>query len=61
VSLRVFNAEGRQVAEVLNNNFDAGNHSVIFSQKYLPHGLYFFRLDFTGNKLSESVSLKMMR
>ncbi len=61
VSLRVFNAEGRQVAEVLNNNFDAGNHSVIFSQKNLPHGLYFFRLDFTGNKLSESVSLKMMR
>ncbi|MDZ7267012.1 MAG: DUF4397 domain-containing protein [candidate division KSB1 bacterium] len=44
VTLKVFDALGREVALVASGAFEAGRHSVTFDTQGLPSGTYFYRI-----------------
>jgi hypothetical protein len=44
VQLKVFNVIGQEVATVLNEKRNAGNHEVTFDASKLPSGVYFYSL-----------------
>ena len=44
VTLKVYNTIGEEVAELINENIDAGNHNVVFDASNLPTGAYFYRI-----------------
>ncbi|MCG6912888.1 T9SS type A sorting domain-containing protein [bacterium BMS3Abin03] len=44
VALRIYNTIGEQVAELLNEEKDAGSYSVKFNGSNLPSGIYIYRL-----------------
>lgn len=48
VKLNVFDITGRLVAEILNQNLQAGNHEVSFNAQGLSSGAYFYRLEANG-------------
>ncbi|MDD4213542.1 MAG: PKD domain-containing protein [Bacteroidales bacterium] len=60
VKLRVYNVFGVCVSELVNEEQMSGKHSVVFSAKNQPAGMYSFRLDFTGENDSNCVVLKMI-
>lgn len=48
VTLRVYNAIGQQVAELINEVKQAGVHKVEFNASNLPSGVYFYKLQSDG-------------
>ncbi len=44
VSLRLFDARGRELAMLMDGLQDAGKHQLTFNSTYLPSGIYFFQL-----------------
>lgn len=44
VNLTVYSVDGRKVAELVNSNKGAGNHSVIWDASGLSSGVYIYRL-----------------
>jgi len=56
VKLAVYNAEGKEVAELLNGVVKSGLHSIDFNAENLNSGIYFYKLT-TGNLI---ISKKMM-
>lgn len=56
VSLKVYNALGKEVAELVNQNLSAGNYSVDFNASRLSSGIYFYTI--TTNNFS--VTKKMI-
>ena len=53
VSLRVFDAMGREVATLVSGELPAGNHSLQWNGTGLPSGVYFYRISagsMTGTK-----------
>jgi hypothetical protein len=44
VVLNVYNVLGQRVVTLLNENMDAGTHSVNFDAQSLPTGIYFYEL-----------------
>jgi hypothetical protein len=44
LSLRVFDLAGRQVATLVNDRLQAGDHSLDFEAGRLPSGIYFYQL-----------------
>ncbi|MEO6696003.1 MAG: choice-of-anchor J domain-containing protein [Ignavibacteria bacterium] len=55
VSLKIFNVQGKEVVELLNENKLPGNYTVEFNGENLPSGIYFYTLK-AGN-FSESKKL----
>lgn len=55
VTLEVFDVLGRDVAMLVNEQMDAGEHSVVFDASGLTGGVYFYRL-----QAGKFVSLKKM-
>lgn len=49
VSLKVYNISGREVANLLDGALSAGEHTVNFNAKNLSSGIYFARLEASGN------------
>jgi len=49
VVLTIYNVLGEKLFEVLNQNMNAGLHTIQFNAKSLPSGIYFYELK-TGNK-----------
>ncbi len=43
-SLRIFNGIGEEGAEVVNNELNAGYHTLNFSAGNLKSGIYFYRI-----------------
>ena len=60
VKLKVFNAIGELVTELVNEKQESGKHSIVFSQKNLPEGMYTFKLEYTGLNKTKSLILKMV-
>ena len=53
VSLKVYNTLGKEVKTLVNEEKSAGTYEVEFSSKYLPSGIYFYKItvgDFTQAK-----------
>lgn len=49
VSIKVFNAVGEEIGEVVSGNFTNGIHSVDFDASGLSSGVYFYRITAIGN------------
>ena len=60
VKIKAYNATGELVSEIINEEQIAGKHMVDFSPKYLPAGMYTFKLEFVGLNRSECLILKMI-
>ncbi len=48
VNLAVFDLQGREVAQLLNGTFSAGQHQATFDASNLPSGTYLYRLNVDG-------------
>jgi len=57
VSLKVFDLLGREVAELVNNELHAGEHTVKFDASNLPSGVYFYRLTADGQSITKRMLL----
>lgn len=57
VALKIFNTLGEQVAEVVNENLEAGNHSYNFNASSLPSGLYIYSLQTDEKTISKKMTL----
>ncbi|HNX87526.1 MAG TPA: T9SS type A sorting domain-containing protein [Paludibacteraceae bacterium] len=60
VRLKVYNTIGEMIAEPVNESQLSGKHSVVFSPKNLPAGMYTFKLEYTGLNKSKCVILKLI-
>lgn len=58
ILLTVYNSQGQQVKQLLNQDFEPGSYQVDFIADDFPGGIYFCRL--SGNKRSESCRLLLM-
>jgi endonuclease I len=60
VKLKVYNAIGDFVSELVNEAQESGKHSVVLSSKNLPAGIYSFKLDYTGLSQSKCMVLRLV-
>ncbi|HNW88844.1 MAG TPA: T9SS type A sorting domain-containing protein [Bacteroidales bacterium] len=60
VKLKVYNAIGELVNELVNESQISGKHSAVFSPNGLSAGMYTFKLEFTGTEKSKCMVLKMI-
>jgi len=60
VTINIYNATGELVSELQNENQTGGTHTIAFSPKDLPAGIYTFRLDFLGAEKSNCMVLKLV-
>lgn len=60
LELTLLNAQGQQVAIISNRKFTAGNHSLVIHRNELSPGIYFYRLEITGDKASTQKSGKLI-
>jgi hypothetical protein len=57
VQLVVYSMNGQIVAELLNKNLSAGEHSVNFDATNLPSGIYIYRLQSSNTVLTKKMTL----
>ncbi|BDQ02067.1 MAG: hypothetical protein KatS3mg036_0005 [Ignavibacterium sp.] len=60
VTLKVFNILGQELLTLVNGNYSAGNHKIIFDGSNLNSGIYMYRLDATGIDGKTFSSVKKM-
>jgi len=60
VAVKVYNLVGEKVSEVVNNNYSAGVHMVVFDASDLTSGIYFYRIDAVGINGSNYSDIKKM-
>ncbi len=56
VSLKVYDALGREINTLVNEYQSAGNHKINFNGAQLPSGVYFYRLITGGNSNIKKMS-----
>lgn len=59
VTLAVYNLIGQKVAELTNNELEAGYHTIQFNGSMLSSGLYFYRI--TTNKFSKTYKMLLVK
>ncbi|RPH98663.1 MAG: T9SS C-terminal target domain-containing protein [Calditrichaeota bacterium] len=57
VKLRVFNALGNQIADLVNEVKQAGSYEVVFDGKQLPSGIYFYKLETSSGIMVKKMML----
>lgn len=57
VTLKVYDLVGREVALLVNDVVQAGEHNVSFNAASLPSGVYFYRLETNSGTLSRKMTL----
>jgi uncharacterized delta-60 repeat protein len=60
VTLKIINAIGQEIAQLINENKPSGEHKVDFNAKELSSGIYFYRLDAEGINGNSFNSVKKM-
>lgn len=58
LSLKIYDAMGREVAVLMDGILPAGEHSIEWNMEALPAGIYYFRLQ-TDNRLSTGKLMKL--
>ncbi|MFA6402771.1 MAG: T9SS type A sorting domain-containing protein [Salinivirgaceae bacterium] len=58
ILLTIYNSQGQEVKQLLNQDFEPGNYQVDFNANNFPEGIYFFRL--SSNTRSESGKLLLI-
>ncbi len=59
VSIKIYNALGEEIAEILNKNLKAGKHSVDFNAKNLSSGTYFCRMK--AGKFTKTTKMLLLK
>jgi len=59
VNLTVYNTVGQEVAVLVNENMQAGAHSVTFDATNLPSGIYMYRL--TAGSFKKSLKMSLIK
>ena len=57
VTLRVYDITGREVATLVNNRKNAGDHTVTFDATNLASGVYIYTLQANGVRLTNRMTL----
>ena len=57
VNLDVYNLAGEKISSLLSEVLDAGEHSVTFDADGLPSGIYFYKLDYSGQIITQRMAL----
>jgi flagellar hook assembly protein FlgD len=60
VSLKVFDVLGQEVMTLINNDLSAGSHQVDFDASNLNSGVYFYKIEATGNNGTNFSDVKKM-
>jgi len=60
VNLKLYNALGKLIKEIVHEEQKGGNHSVNYRQGNLPPGLYTFKLEFSGANKLRCVIIKVI-
>ena len=61
VSLKVFDVIGRDVATLLNEEIDSGEHETTFDASNLSSGVYFYRLNVNNGEFVENKKLVLLK
>ncbi|MEO8210400.1 MAG: DUF4331 family protein [bacterium] len=62
VSLVIYDALGKQVVTLVNNSLEAGYYSVDFNASQLSSGVYYYKLDVSGqNKFSDTKKMLLVK
>ncbi len=48
VSIKIYNSLGKQVAKLVNEQKEAGVHTIYFNASHLVNGIYFYRMEASG-------------
>jgi len=59
VSLKIYNLQGREVAELVNRNINSGEYSVSWDAAHFTSGVYFYKLEQNG--LSETKKMMLIK
>jgi|GEM_PF-3749680 len=59
VVLKIYDVQGKEVTTLVNENLEAGKHSIMFNASTLPSGIYFAKL--SSGKFSETRKLLLMK
>ncbi len=59
VSLKVYDLLGREIAELVNNELEAGNYTINFDASQLTSGIYFYTLQ--AGQFSETKKMTVLR
>ena len=57
INLSVFNTKGELVKTVLNNNLEAGSHSITFDGENLSSGVYYYKLKSANRSITRKMIL----
>ncbi|MBL8007573.1 MAG: T9SS type A sorting domain-containing protein [Ignavibacteria bacterium] len=60
VTLKVYDILGKEVATLVNENLSPGKYTVKFNGSNLSSGVYFCRMEFSGNKKEKNFQIKKM-
>jgi len=55
--VKVYNTAGELVKVLVNGEMPAGEHTVEFNAADLPSGIYFYRLDSGGTRITRKILL----
>lgn len=58
VDVRLYNLNGKQIAQIVQNHYQAGNYSIPLSKKALSHQIYMLKVQIGGNLFARSVLIK---
>ncbi len=60
INIKLFNMLGQEVAQIADNEFEAGNHSIVFNANNLSSGTYAYTLEAKGANGNNYISTKKM-
>lgn len=56
-TLKVYNVVGQEVTALVNEELQAGTHSVVFDAQGLPSSIYFLRFEFGSDEVTKKLIL----
>jgi hypothetical protein len=57
VSLKVFDMLGKEIATLVDGFQNAGNHAAEFNASRFASGVYFYRIEQSGNSITKKMTL----